>query len=96
MNHVIHLDKENKGNKQYFKVKLYTVKFTISGAHYDFQNLFNGDKRLGDNILKVINDNWNAIFEDINDGINKSYSKVFETIAKVFFSKIPIDNMFPK
>lgn len=95
MKHDIHFDKENKNNKQYLKVKLYTARITVEGAHFDFQNLFNGDKRLGDNILKVINENWSVIFDDVKDGVNNSFSKVFEAVAKIFFSKIPTENMFP-
>ncbi|CAG9856091.1 unnamed protein product [Phyllotreta striolata] len=91
--HNIVFNEETKHNKKYFNVVSYNANITIGGAHYDFQNLFNGDRRLGDAILKVVNDNWSLIFNDVSEGVCKSYSQVFQSVATALFKRVPIEDM---
>lgn len=83
-----------KNNKKFFLVDGCKLSFTVEGAHYDFQNLFNGDKTLAEPILKVINDNSLEIFKDVQAGVEASYALVVESLAKHIFNKIPIDEIF--
>ncbi|CAH1099244.1 unnamed protein product [Psylliodes chrysocephalus] len=95
LHHYIHFKEEIKNDQTYLKVIDYNGTLSVGKAHFDFQNLFNGDKVLGDNILRVINDNWMVIFEDVKEGIEKSFSQVFKAIATEFFSRITLNTLIP-
>ncbi|CAH2009117.1 unnamed protein product [Acanthoscelides obtectus] len=94
MEHAVKFKEETKGGKKYLIVDSYTLKININGAHYDFQNLFDGDKLLADNILTVINENWKEVFDDVRSGIEGAYSEVCKHIANGLFTHIPYNEIF--
>lgn len=87
---------ETRNDVKYYAVDDCLLDLKCTGAYYDFRNLFNGDQRLAENILEVINDNSLDLFNDVKPGIDKSYGIVFKAIAKQFFDKVPADEIFPK
>ncbi|KAG5867745.1 hypothetical protein JTB14_035006, partial [Gonioctena quinquepunctata] len=94
--HIITFDEKIKGNKKYFLISDYKATINIEGAHLDFANLFNGDEKLGQTILLVINDNWKLVFEDIKDQLESAYAQVLRSVASRFFENIPIDEILLK
>lgn len=58
---------------------------------FKVDNLFNGDKALGDNMNLFLNENWKEIFDEVNESLNKAYRGVVENIVKSVFSKYPYD-----
>ncbi|KAJ8926177.1 hypothetical protein NQ314_021477 [Rhamnusium bicolor] len=92
--HTIKFKEEIKNKKVYFKIISYRVEFTVENAHFQFENLFNGDKQLAENILKVLNENGRVLFEDASEGIDKSYAEVYKNIATRFFQNVPVDDIF--
>jgi hypothetical protein len=34
---------------------------------FNFENLFDGNKELGDNTNQVLNDNWKEVFDDVKN-----------------------------
>lgn len=73
-----------KNGKTHWKVKSLVLTTEPQHVTFQFDNLFNGDKTLGDNINKVMNDNWKVVFEDVNP----SYSEAFSTITKSIFNNL--------
>lgn len=67
-----------------------------SGAVIDYKNLFNGNKLLADNILKVMNENWKEVSDVLKDGAEKAYKVVLKSLANKVFEKVPIDEIFLK
>lgn len=62
--------------------------------NFKLDNLFNGDKALGDNMNVFLNDNWKDIFTEIRGSIENAFrGVVFKVIAKVF-TKYPYDKYF--
>ncbi|CAG9819734.1 unnamed protein product [Phaedon cochleariae] len=94
--HTVVFKELTKNGKKHFHVEDYKLGISIKGAHYDFQNLFDGDKKLADNILKVINENWNVIFEDVRAGVETAYSAVCKAMANRLFDTVPVDDIFLK
>lgn len=68
---------------------------TIKSAHYQFDNLFNGDKMLGETVLKAVNDNAIEVFDDVRSGLELSLGLVFKTLAQQVFDKIPANDLLP-
>nr|XP_023030123.1 circadian clock-controlled protein-like [Leptinotarsa decemlineata] len=94
--HTVTFEKKTKNNRAHLTVKSYDMKITIKGAHFDFRNLFNGNEKLSDNIHKVVNENWNVIYEDVREGVQKAYGEAFKLVTNEFFEKIPVDEIFLK
>ncbi|XP_037827504.1 protein takeout-like [Lucilia sericata] len=61
---------------------------------YNVQNLFNGDKALGDNMNLFLNENWKEIYDEVRGSLNKAYAKVFKDVLNAVFSKYPYDKYF--
>ncbi|KAL3270740.1 hypothetical protein HHI36_021265 [Cryptolaemus montrouzieri] len=66
----------------------------IQRATYKFDNLFNGDKILGDNINNVLNENWREVYEEVAPGYGDVYSAAFMNIMNKIFSKVPLPELF--
>lgn len=94
----MHLDAEEilKKNIKYFNVTGVTLKADISRLVLQFDNLFNGNKELGDNINQVLNDNWKELYNDLG----RNYEELFESVYRDYFgkvfSKISSDVLFPQ
>lgn len=92
--HILTFEEETKNNKPHFKVISYILSINPNGADYVLDNLFNGDKKLAANILKVLNDNWKDIFQDVKEGLEKSYSEIFKAVANRLFRAVPVHEIF--
>jgi len=62
--------------------------------YYYFSNLFNGDKALGDNMNAFLNDNWEAIFKEVQNSMQSAFSEIFQAIISKVFSKYPYAKFF--
>lgn len=62
--------------------------------YYHFSNLFNGDKALGDNMNAFLNDNWEAIFFEVQQSMQSAFAEIFQTIISNVFSKYPYAKFF--
>lgn len=72
----------------------YDVTIQPERMYYQFDNLFDGDQRLGDEINKVLNENWDSIYNDVKPGYEKSFGLIFQGLAEAVFSRVPINNIF--
>ncbi|XP_050316088.1 protein takeout-like [Anthonomus grandis grandis] len=95
-NHVLQFDETQKDGKTYWVPKDYSLKMYPNHATYKFDNLFDGNKLLGDNINELINKEWMTIFEDVGQGYAAAYAKIFLSYAKKIFGKAPINEIFMK
>lgn len=62
--------------------------------YYHFDNLFNGDKALGDNMNTFLNDNWEAIFVEVQKSFENEFAAIFQKIISKVFSKYPYEKFF--
>ncbi|CAG9856092.1 unnamed protein product [Phyllotreta striolata] len=93
--HTVKLEEVVKNERKYFRVTDYAGVLSVGKARFDFENLFNGDKALGEHILTVVNENWQVLFEDVKGGIETTFSKVFLAVAGQLIDKIPADEILP-
>nr|ABP51960.1 takeout/JHBP-like protein [Diploptera punctata] len=66
----------------------------VSNFHVNFENLFNGDKALGDTTNKALNDNWEEFWGVIRPSIEQAFGDVFAHVANIIFSRVPEKNLF--
>jgi hypothetical protein len=91
---VLGYEEVKKKGKTYMKFVKSEVKITPGKIHFNFNNLFNGDKTLGDNINQVLNDNWAVVYEDIEDSYTELVNRIWIRLLNGFFSKVSIEEAF--
>ncbi|RZC41112.1 JHBP domain containing protein [Asbolus verrucosus] len=82
---------EKKKNKTYFKFNSTQLAIEPELVSYNFENLFDGDKALGDNINKVLNENWKEVFDDVKNGYETALGLIIEQLFNRFFSKVSVE-----
>ncbi|XP_065214845.1 protein takeout-like [Planococcus citri] len=70
--------------------------FSVTKLHIIMENLFNGDKALGDNMNVFLNENWPEILGELRGAFRTAFASAFSEIAQRFFEKVPIEQVFPK
>lgn len=78
----------------YMHVKEYKVKFIPEKVSLYFSNLFNGDKRLGDQMNLFLNENSELVFNELKESYEKSLSSVFQDVTNKIFDKVPMNKIF--
>lgn len=76
------------------KIDSNKVNLDLKDLHFNFENLFNGERGLGDNINNALNEGWTEIFADIKDGYGTAFGFIFQDLLNRFFSKISIEDAF--
>jgi hypothetical protein len=61
---------------------------------FSFENLFDGNKELGDNTNQVLNDNWKEVFDDVKNGYSEVFSQILIKLYDNFFSKVSLEEAF--
>lgn len=61
---------------------------------FKLDNLFDGDKALGDNINKVLNDNWKDIYDEIGGSYEEAFNTIFASIFKNILGKVSAADLF--
>ncbi|XP_060533011.1 protein takeout-like [Cylas formicarius] len=94
IDHTLTLETFEKKGKSYLRVKDFKVVMRPEKVIYKFDNLFDGQKDLGDNVNKVINDNSAEVFEDVRSGYEKSFALIFLDLANRVLPKVPQEDIF--
>lgn len=64
------------------------------GIKFNYENLFDGNKLLGDNVNKVLNDEWEAVYKDVGRNYETSFARFCIRVTKAVFSNIPAKKLF--
>ncbi|XP_044260826.1 protein takeout-like [Tribolium madens] len=83
-----------KKGKTFMNFKTFTFSFNPDFVSFDFENLFNGDKQLGDNINKVLNENYKEVFADVQKGYEEGFGLVIKNILNNLFAKVSMEEAF--
>lgn len=84
-----------KKGEVYIRFKTYNIKLIPKRVHLHFENLFNGDKVLGEAMNRFMNENWELIFNELKGGYEDTLSYVFKEVTNKLFTKVPMDTIFP-
>ncbi|XP_073820505.1 uncharacterized protein [Musca autumnalis] len=76
--------------------KLDHTKLFIEMEHvqFNFENLFNGEKTLGETMNNLMNDNWKDVSDELKIPFSKMFSALVKSRLEAVFSKYPIDEYF--
>ncbi|KAK7866334.1 hypothetical protein R5R35_003264 [Gryllus longicercus] len=88
-------EKQIKKGKEYLKINQFDFRIThIESVNIYFDNLFNGDKTLGPPINKLINENWQEIWSQVQLPLQELLQYTFKEFARRIFDKVPMDDVF--
>ncbi|XP_077291393.1 circadian clock-controlled protein daywake-like [Arctopsyche grandis] len=79
--------------KNHWKILKHQATYNTEKAVYRFGNLFGGNKQLSDTAHKVVNDNWQLIFNDMSPPIMKKVIRSVVNVISKFFESFPIDDI---
>lgn len=63
-------------------------------SYFKFDNLFNGNKQLGDEMNKFMNENWLDVAKDTKPSFDETLDRVFKQNLDNLFEKVPYDEIF--
>lgn len=66
----------------------------LARVQYHFENLFNGNKQLGDEMNKFMNDNWEDVAKDMKPSFDETLATVVASAISNLASKVPYSQMF--
>lgn len=80
---------------EYVRFTRLPLKINIDVFKLHLDNLFNGDRILGDVGNTIINDNQDLYLQEIIPGLERGLSKKFLDIANMLMANTTFDEMFP-
>lgn len=57
-------------------------------------NLYNGDKLLGDSTNLFLNENWEEIYNELKRSIFDAFGLIIQNVMNQVFRKIPYNELF--
>lgn len=95
--HKIRFQPTKRKGSLYTSIVSYKVTTTPKAMTFYFTNLFEGkNKELSDNLHTVLNENWKEVYDDVRPQYDQAYSLIFSSYADRIFSKVPLNQIFPK
>ncbi|KAF5285654.1 hypothetical protein FQR65_LT13084 [Abscondita terminalis] len=85
-----------KDGVEYFNIKDFYVDFVLGHVTLQLNNLFNGDKTLGDAMNTFINENWQNVVKEIKPVLEDTIAGVCKKMANKIFSKFSLDKILPE
>lgn len=83
-----------KKGKNYFDLKSPRIDFKFQRIYFQLDNLFNGDKRLGDQTNNFLNENWEDVAKDLSPIISETINVIVTSIFKGYTNRVPYDDFF--
>ncbi|XP_074041047.1 protein takeout isoform X2 [Leptinotarsa decemlineata] len=65
------------------------LKFELEGAKIRLDNLFDGDKVLGEQMNTFLNDNWKDVIDELGGAVSQTVRSLGRNIASRIFKKVP-------
>ncbi|XP_018047683.1 PREDICTED: protein takeout-like [Atta colombica] len=92
--HETHYEKFEKDGDIYMRATKYIVKFLPDHVTLQFDNLFNGDSILGEQMHKFLNQNSDLIFKELETPYEETFGLVFIKITNNIFTRVPMNKIF--
>nr|CAD7411581.1 unnamed protein product [Timema cristinae] len=94
----MHMEKYKQDNgKEYWRVIGSDVpKFYVTRAYIHIDNLFNGDKVLGETTNLFLEENWKELVKDFEPLFSGALDSLLKQVLGPIFDKVPYDEIFPE
>ncbi|XP_050537656.1 protein takeout-like [Daktulosphaira vitifoliae] len=79
-----------KHGKTFIKFPKINLKIVdIKYLTINFENLFNGDKQLGNNMNKVLNENWPVLLEELKSAFEEAIGAIIQDVLNKTLQTVP-------
>ncbi|XP_043274348.1 protein takeout [Venturia canescens] len=85
----------DEGGEDHFRVKTFDMKITVGQGNLQLDNLFGGEKVLGDVVNNAINANFDAFVQELLPLIEKALSDFFLKLGNNIVTPFAFDQLFP-
>lgn len=85
---------ETRHGKEYLTTDDLKLTFTITRLITNFENLYNGDKALGDSTNLFLNNNWEEIYNELKPLIFDAFTLIIQNTIVNVFRKVPYKEIF--
>ncbi|XP_029669800.1 protein takeout [Formica exsecta] len=92
--HEIHFEKFQKDGETYMRAVKYSIKLFSKHKTLRFDNLFNGNTFLGEEMNKFLNTNGDLLFKELQASYEETFSLVFIKITNDIFTRVPMNKIF--
>ncbi|VVC40130.1 Haemolymph juvenile hormone binding [Cinara cedri] len=80
--------------QMYLEVANLTWTFIPINFHVQLDNLFNGNKALGDHMNVFLNENWREVLSELQPAIEEVFGALFTSIGQQFLNRVPENQIF--
>uniref|UniRef100_A0A146MC34 Circadian clock-controlled protein n=2 Tax=Lygus hesperus TaxID=30085 RepID=A0A146MC34_LYGHE len=92
---MIHIEVTKKGKREVITIKKTDMTHTVKNMTLHMDNLFNGDKLLGDELNLVMNENWMELNKQLGPPISKALALATKPILERIVSQASYNDIFP-
>jgi hypothetical protein len=84
-----------KDGQEYAKIDHCSVRTKVGGVKINLENLFNGDRVLGELGNRLINENVDLLKPDFIPTFEKSFANVYKRITNDILQLAPLNQLLP-
>ncbi|KAK9874595.1 hypothetical protein WA026_005429 [Henosepilachna vigintioctopunctata] len=84
----------DRNGERYYHIEDTRMNYHFDDVNFEFKNLFDGNKQLGDEMNKFLNENWEPLLADFGPGISKTISSIITQFMQAFLKEIPHSEIF--
>ncbi|KAJ3651228.1 hypothetical protein Zmor_017279 [Zophobas morio] len=88
------LDEYDKSGEKYYKIKKSTLVAGPQLIHFQLDNLFGEDEALGKHLNDVFNENWKALWDDVESSYEEVFNQLITNDFDRFLEKVPVSEIF--
>ncbi|XP_071439966.1 protein takeout-like [Hetaerina americana] len=86
---------KKKDSQNYLKLGEHQITYKMSRNYIKMDNLFNGNKALGDRMNEFMDVNWREVTEELGPPIADALALVIKSIIAGILEQVPYENIFP-
>ncbi|XP_017773961.1 PREDICTED: protein takeout-like [Nicrophorus vespilloides] len=81
-------------NRDFLKFDKFNLEYTSERMYIRLDNLFNGDKMLGEHMNMFLYENWKDVSEELYPSLRETIGTFITSIASGYLGRIPFNNLF--
>ncbi|XP_062122916.1 protein takeout [Drosophila sulfurigaster albostrigata] len=85
-----------KNGATYLRIKDIKVKYDLQNVHMQLDNLFNGDKALGQRMNDFLNENWKSLAEEVRPLMTKVLVDILRASIDKLFNEFTYEQLLPR
>lgn len=83
-----------KNGVQYPELRRFILNLLPGKIEFKFDNLFGGNEILGNEMNRVLNDNWRIVWEDVKRSYEEAVEIILQDISNKILEKVPFGHYF--